>query len=109
MAKIKAIRNHIIFQFEDSIVRKNEYGKQRKQFEDKTDWGFEMSSYDDGTKSPRWGIVVSVGHEVFDDIQVGTKILIEPLKWTESVQYDGESFWRTDDSCVLAIDQDYQH
>lgn len=109
MANIKAIRNHIVFQFEDSIVRKSSFGKERKQFGEKTDWGFEMSDYDDGTKAPRWGIVVSIGHEVTSDVQIGDKILIDALKWTESVQLNGESYWRTDDSCVLAIDEDYHH
>jgi len=109
MTNVKAIRNHVIFQFEDSVVKKTEFGKQRKQFGNKTDWGFEMSSFDDATKSPRWGIVISVGHEVAENIRVGSKILIDALKWTEAIEYKGESYWRTDESHVLAIDEAYQH
>jgi len=108
MASLKAIRNHIVFQFEDSIAKKSSCGKKLKQFEEVTDWGFEMSSYDEGTKAPRWGIVISVGHEVIPDIQVGSRILIEPLAWTEGIEVEGTTYWRTDDNKVMAIDEDFQ-
>jgi hypothetical protein len=108
MPAIKAIRNHIVFRFENSIAKKTSSGKRVKQFEEVTDWGFEISSYDEGTKAPRWGIVISVGHEVIDDIQVGSRILIEPLAWTEGVEVDDITYWRTDDAKVMAIDEDFQ-
>ena len=108
MAHIKAIRNHVIFQFEDEIVRKSDHGKSRSQFAEKTDWGFEISSYDEGTKTPRWGIVVSVGNEVVPDVQVGSRILIEPLQWTEAIELEGDKYWRTDDQKIMAVDEDYQ-
>jgi len=108
MASIKAIRNHIIFQFENEIVKKTNQGKRRSQFSEKTDWGFEMSNYDEGTKSPRWGIVISVGHEVISDIQVGSRILIEPLQWTDAIEIEGVEYWRTDDQKIMAIDEDFQ-
>lgn len=108
MVSIKAIRNHVIFQFEDAIVRKSDHGKQRKQFEEKTDWGFQLSNYDDGAKTPKWGIVIAVGREVIPDIQVGSRILIEPLQWTEAIELEGESYWRTDDQKIMAIDEDFQ-
>lgn len=107
MATIKAIRNHVIFQFEDAIKKKTNCGKETRQFEEVTDWGFEISNYDDGAKNPRWGIVVSIGHEVTSDIEVGSKILVEALQWTEAMEVDGQSYWRTDDSHLMAIDDDY--
>ena len=108
MAPIRAIRNHIIFQFEDAIVKKSDHGNSRSQFSETTDWGFEVSNYDEGAKSPRCGIVVSIGGEVTPDIQVGSRILVEALQWTEAIEIEGESFWRTDDSHVMALDEDHQ-
>lgn len=109
MASIRAIKNHIIFQFEDEIVRRTDTGRDRAQFNEKTDWGFEISNYDEGTKTPRWGIVKSVGHEVKSNIAVGSRILIEALAWTESLVFNGEPIWRTDETKVLAMDEDYNH
>ena len=108
MASIKAIKNHIIFQFEDEIVRKTDTGRDRLQFAESTNWGFEVSSYDEGTKVPRWGTVKSVGHEVKSDIAVGSRILIEALAWTEALVFNGEPIWRTDESKVLAVDEGYK-
>jgi len=108
MAKIKAIRNHVIFKFEDSIAKKSDHGSTRRQFEEVTDWGFEMSSYDDGAKKPRWGIVVSVGHEVTCDVHVGSRILIEALQWTEAMEVEGVPYWRTDDYQIMALDENFQ-
>jgi len=105
---LRAIKNHIIFQFEDSIVHKSDQGKNRSQFSEKTDWGFEISNFDEGTKKPRWGIVTSVGSEVEEDIHVGSRILIDALQWTEAVKFEGESYWRTDESKVLALDENFQ-
>ena len=108
MAPIRAIRDHIIFQFEDAIVKKSDHGNSRSQFSETTDWGFEVSNYDEGAKSPRWGIVVSVGKEVAADIQVGSRILVEALQWTEAIELEGNSYWRTDEMKVMALDEDHQ-
>jgi len=108
VASIKPIRDHIIFKFEDDIVKKTDMGRTRQQFSETTDWGFEISSYDEGTKQPRWGIVVAIGHKVKENIPLGARILIDALKWTEAAEFNGESIWRTDESCILAIDEDYQ-
>jgi hypothetical protein len=107
MATIKAIRNHVIFQFEDKIKKKTNHGKETRQFEEETDWGFQVSNYDDGTKTPRWAIVVAVGGETDDDIRVGSRILIEPLQWTEAIEFEGIPYWRTDDQKIIGIDDDY--
>lgn len=104
---LKTIKNHIIFQFEDEIIKKSDQGYTRTQFSEKTDWGFEMSNYDDGAKSPRWGFVAAVGHECMSDIHVGSKILVEALQWSEAFELGEERFWRTDDTKVMAIDESY--
>jgi len=103
---VKAIKNHIIFKFDDEIVRKTDTGRERTQFAEKSDWGFEISNYDEGTKTPRWVTVISVGPEVADTITVGSHVLVEPLQWTESIEVDGEPHWRTDEDKILLVKQD---
>lgn len=102
MATIKAIRNHVIFQFVDKKTRHMGVS----QFEEATDWGFTFVRVDDTTGNPRWGVVKVVGHEVPEDIQPGMAVLIESLKWTNEFEVDGELFWRTDSDSILAIDED---
>lgn len=101
MAQLKAIHNHIVFQFKDEFSNRDV-----KQFADKTDWGFEVVRHKDSMETPRWVIVIAVGHEAPEDIQPGMTVLLEPLKWTEAFKFDGESYWRSDADCVLAIDED---
>lgn len=108
MLAVKAILNHVIFQFEDVITHKTNVGRQTKQFEDTTEWGFTMSNFDDSTKTPRWGIVISVGKDTDPEIQVRSRVLISPLQWTEAIDVDGRNYWRTDDTNILAFDVDFQ-
>ncbi len=103
---VRAIKNHIIFKFNDEIVRKTDTGRERTQFAEKSDWGFEISNYDESAKQPRWVTVVSVGPEVVDSIKVGSQVLIEALQWTESIEVDAEPHWRTDEDKVLLVKQD---
>jgi len=105
MATLRPIRNHIIFQFEDQVVRKTDTGRDRSQFADTTDWGFEISSYDEGTKKNRWCRVISVGNEVKEKIVKGSRILVEALAWTEAVKFEGDLYWRTDETKILLLDE----
>ncbi len=106
MSTLRAIKNRIIFQFEDEIVRKSDTGKKRSQFAERTDWGFEISNYDESAKAPRWGIVTSVGPDIVEkEIKKGSKVLIESLQWTEAMKIDGTSFWGTDESKIMALDE----
>lgn len=102
--KLRAIKNHIIFHFEDEIVRKSDTGRDRTQFAESTEWGFEISNYDEGTKKPRWVTVLSIGPAVSEEIEVGSRILVEALAWTEAIKFEGVSYWRTDESKVMAVD-----
>ena len=49
---------------------------------------------------------MSVGPDAVD-VQEGDRVLIEALKWSQGIELDGNTYWRTDESQVLAIDEDY--
>jgi co-chaperonin GroES (HSP10) len=53
----------------------------------------------------RWGKVIAVGDEV-SDFGIGDLVLIEALQWTTEVKFEGQSFWKSDDSKVIAIGED---
>ncbi len=101
MSTLRPLRNGIIFQFEENIIKNKKF-----TFEEKTDWGFKLNSFDESSKHPRWGIVVTVGNEVVDEgLVTGARILIEALKWTNGVEVEGETYWKTDEDHVLATDE----
>jgi len=108
MTSLIPIKNSIIFQFEDKTVRKTDMGRTRNQFAETTEWGFEISSYDESTKTPRWGRVKFIGNEVFEDIKIDSRVLIEALQWTEGFFFENERYWKTNDTKVLIIDEDFQ-
>lgn len=101
MAELKAIRNHVVFQFLDKFSNRDV-----KQFANTTDWGFEVVRHHESMELPRWVKVISVGHEAPADIQPGMHVLIEALKWTSAFDFEGQEYWRSDADCVLAIDED---
>lgn len=101
MANIKPIRNHIIFQFIEEKVRHMGVA----QFKETTDWGFEIVRADESAGKARWVTVKVVGPEVPDDIKPGMSVLVDTLKWTNEFEVDGESYWRTDSDCILAVDE----
>lgn len=106
MATLKAIHEHIIFQFIGvEIVRKSNM-QNRTQFQETTDWGFQISSFDESLNIPRWAEVLAVGPEVSDEIKPGMVVLIDALKWTPGLEVDGETYWRTDEEHILAIDEE---
>lgn len=100
--KIKAIRGNIIFKFEDEINTTTS----KNMFREKTESGFILpSSTDSSSKSPRWGVVISVGPEC-KTIKEGMRILIQPLAWTHAVPItDEEKVWSTDESKVLLYEE----
>jgi len=99
---LKPIRNHVLFQFEDPMIKHMGV----RQFESRTEWGFAVFSADESAKDARFGLVVAVGPEVPEEIRPGVRILIEPLKWTPAIPFEGEEYWRTDSDCILAVDED---
>ena len=102
---VKAIRNHIIFQFEREFKRAGAHGN--AQFKEETEWGFDLGggaqSFDTSTKEAQWGTITEIGPEVIE-LKVDDRILIEPLKWTAGIEVDGIMVWRTDETCVMAVD-----
>lgn len=98
--KLRPLLNNIIFHFEDELATANGI----KQFRETTSWGFDLrSNFDSNVKSPRWGIVVATGPDVSEEIKEGMAILIEPLKWTEGVQLEGQHYWMTNEDQILAV------
>lgn len=56
-------------------------------------------------KYARWCKVVAIGSAV-TDFNVGDIVLIEALKWTIEYKFDGKSYWKSDDTKVIAIGSD---
>lgn len=103
MSSLRTLKKNILFKFEDELVTAGGI----KQFKEITKSGLILAvNFDKNVKSSRWGIVVAVGPEVVDpDLVVGSRVLIEPLKWTEGVDYEGETYWMTNEDHVLLIDE----
>lgn len=95
---VAAIRNHIIFEFLDNIDSRN-------QFTETTGAGIHVvGHFDDSAKNARWAKVLATGPHVDEQLcGPNCEILIENLKWTEGVNYNGKKYWRTDDRQVLAF------
>lgn len=97
---LQAIRNHIIFRFIEKVSANG-------QFSRNTDWGLTIAGhFDDSAKSPRWAEIVSLGPECGDELRgEGCLILIEPLRWTAGIDFQGQKFWKTDENQVLGYMQ----
>lgn len=98
---LRPIHNHIIFQFLDATMGRGFSG------------GFSPTGLwiaptnEDTIKSPRWAKVYALGHECSTDLvepfnMKPIEVLIEPLMWTKSFYFNGEKYWRTDESKILA-------
>lgn len=94
-------RNNIIFQFVESVNTKG-------QFEETKSTGgiVILGDFDKSAKTSRWARIVRAGHECSEYIkQEGIEILIENLRWTEGIEHNGETFWKTDETQILAYRQ----
>ena len=104
---LKAIRNHIIFQFEDevSLGRGRMFGQ--GGFKETTNWGFELTfahhDHAEALTKARVAKIIAVGHEAARDFKVGDRILIEPTMWSTHFMYEDEPYWRTDSSKVIGF------
>jgi len=61
--------------------------------------------FDTQGKYARWGKVEAVGSKV-TDFNVGDIVLIEALQWTKEIKFEGKSYWKSDDTKVIAIGND---
>lgn len=101
---LRVLHKDIMFQFVDGQAVLVDGKIRQTAFQEKTDWGFVFKSPKASAENPRWGIVTHVGPEVVEDIKIGMKILIAPLKWTNEVQFNRTSYWKTNEEQVLAIE-----
>lgn len=95
--KIRALRNYILFQFLDRV---NTIG----QFEEEQSMGgiLMLGDHDKSAKKSRWAKIISLGPECSDIIRGDDcEILIENLRWTAGVKYEGEFVWQTDETQLL--------
>ena len=107
MAALKAIRNHIIFQFDDEVVRGKGQMFGQGGFKETTEWGFELTfahhDHQEALNKARKATIVSVGHEAARDFKPGDKIIIEPTMWSTHFMHEGEPYWRTDSTKVIGF------
>jgi co-chaperonin GroES (HSP10) len=59
-------------------------------------------------KVARWAQVVCVGPKAAEaGLNPGDYILIEALMWMEGTTFEGEKLWKTDDSKIMAVTNDF--
>ncbi len=103
--KLLPLGNKFTFKFVDKVVTRTDQDTRRTQFEEETSSGFIISNYDEGAKLPRWVIVKDIGPEITEsDFVPGSKVLVDALKWSEAIEFDGDTFWYSDLTKVLAVD-----
>ena len=95
MTTVNPLRDTIIFQFIDETS-----GLQRS-FTEKTASGIIIQQAASLQKVARWGEVVAVGPD--SGVNPGEFVLIEGLQWTPRTEIDGDPYWKTDDSRILAV------
>lgn len=92
----RTIYDKILFTFDDAH---NKTG-----FNNVSEGGIVFSSFHHDASSPRWGTVIKIGEEV-KEVEVGDRILIEALKWTEAHKIDGIEFWMTTEDQVMCVEK----
>lgn len=53
----------------------------------------------------RWVKVIAIGEQV-TDFAAGDIVLVEALQWTLEMKFEGKSYWKSDESKVIAIGED---
>lgn len=94
---IRAIHNHIVFQFLDNVTTAGVFD------ETVSTGGIVLpSDKHESAKAPRWAKIISLGPKCSDLLRKdGCEILIDALRWSPGVKYQGEVFWRTDEDQLL--------
>lgn len=93
--QLKPIHNDILFVFADKV--------NSNSFVNTTSWGLEIINPVEDIKHTRWGKVTHIGPDITIDVKIGDYILIEPLMWTNRFEFEGNTFWKTNDYKVLAV------
>lgn len=101
---LRVFKNDVLFQFEDDAATLHDGRKSARGFKETTSWGFVFTSSKESASNARWGIVKATGPEIVDDIYTGRRVLVENLKWTDPVKFDGQEYWKTTEDFVLCVD-----
>jgi co-chaperonin GroES (HSP10) len=77
------------------------------QFVDRNKGRIILTNQDLSTQAThaRWVKVVAVGEKV-KDVAVGDIALVEALQWTTELKYEGKSYWKSDETKVIALGAD---
>lgn len=101
MSTLRPLNNVVMFKFIE------ETGGSKGRFAERVrESGIIIPSAVTAQKVARWGEVISVGPKV-DGLAPGDFILVEALMWMEGIKFEGEKMWKTDDSKVLAVTNDF--
>jgi co-chaperonin GroES (HSP10) len=91
---LKPLYDSIIFQFEDET--------EGLGFNNISAGGIIFKSYDHDASSDRYAKVLYIGDDC-QFVKVGDRILVERLRWTEGLNYEGQRYWRTTEKDVMFI------
>ncbi len=97
---VSAILDHVVFQFEDGV-----HGGQftETQIGSIVLAGMGKNHVKDSELS-RWAIVKAIGKDV-TSVKIGQRIFVEKHRWTSSFKVGEETYWRTNQQSILAIDE----
>lgn len=96
--RASAIKNHVVFKFNDKVDHDGKFIEHHDTIH------IISGDFNQSAQRPRWATVIAAGPEADADVSTpGSQILIENLKWTMGFKIDGEMFWRTDDTQILAV------
>lgn len=96
MSNVKAILDHVIFQFHDK-VHKGQFTQEKIGSIIMANKGKDHTT--DGAYS-RIVTVVDVG-PLCKDVSIGDVVVVEKLQWTPAFKVGEESFWRTSEKFIL--------
>lgn len=96
----KAILDHVVFQFEDG-VHNGQFTEQK--IGSLIMAGMGKNHVRDGELS-RWAIIRGIGKDV-TSVKVGERVFIDKHRWTNGFKVGDETFWRTNEKSILAVDE----
>jgi hypothetical protein len=92
--KLRCPKTRVLFQFLQNTGKNG--------FVQSTDWGFEIKRETETVTAPRWAEVKVVGKDV-KAVKPGDFILIEPMMWTLSFEFEKEKYWATAEEKLIAV------
>lgn len=97
---LKPINNTILFQFVDPVNTKGEFEGGVSA------GGIQLQSgHQDSATRPRWVRVTGAGPDV-KIVKEGQLALLPALRWTPVIKFNGDKFWKTDATEIVAIVDD---